>query len=109
MRTQVAAAALFVVAAIHAHAVDRDAHGKIARSQQMRHAFKKLHPCPANGHRKGPCPGYVIDHVVPLCAGGPDRISNMQWQTVADAKAKDRLERVECRSASGYRVVPVTK
>jgi hypothetical protein len=39
----------------------------------------------------------VIDHVNPLCAGGPDHPSNMQWQTVADAKIKDRAERRMCR------------
>ena len=44
-----------------------------------------------------PCPGYIIDHVTPLCAGGSDKPTNMQWQTVADAKAKDRIEREQCR------------
>jgi hypothetical protein len=41
-------------------------------------------------------PGYVIDHVVPLAWGGADNTSNMQWQTVADAKAKDKVERKGC-------------
>jgi hypothetical protein len=34
----------------------------------------------------------VVDHVVPLKRGGLDAPSNMQWQTIADAKAKDRIE-----------------
>jgi hypothetical protein len=39
-------------------------------------------------------PGYVVaDHVVPLAYSGRDP-SNMQWQTTADAKAKDRVGRV---------------
>jgi 5-methylcytosine-specific restriction endonuclease McrA len=34
----------------------------------------------------------VIDHIVPLKRGGKDASSNMQWQTKAAAKAKDRVE-----------------
>jgi hypothetical protein len=41
-------------------------------------------------------PGYVIDHIVPLACGGADAPSNMQWQTVAAAKAKDKWERKGC-------------
>jgi hypothetical protein len=42
-------------------------------------------------------PGYVVDHVKPVCAGGADHPSNMQWQTKAEAKKKDRLEAQDCR------------
>lgn len=70
---------------------------KLARSSAAKAEFKRENPCPANAARRGSCPGYIIDHVIPLCAGGPDATSNMQWQTVADAKAKDRIERRECR------------
>jgi hypothetical protein len=35
----------------------------------------------------------VIDHVVPLACGRADATDNMQWQTVAAARAKDRWER----------------
>jgi hypothetical protein len=45
---------------------------------------------------RGACPGYRKDHVLPLACGGPDAVSNMQWQTVAAAKAKDRWELRAC-------------
>jgi hypothetical protein len=61
-------------------------------------AFKRENPCPSTGQRRGACPGHVIDHVEPLCNGGPDHRTNMQWQTVADAKAKDVHERRLCRA-----------
>jgi hypothetical protein len=67
------------------------------RDQAQRAAFQRVNPCPSTGKARGGCPGYVVDHVRPLCAGGRDHASNMQWQTVADAKAKDRLEQAECR------------
>lgn len=58
--------------------------------------FKRLHPCPANAQPRGPCPGYIVDHITALACGGPDTPENMQWQTVEDAKAKDRWERIGC-------------
>jgi hypothetical protein len=72
--------------------IQRDAHGRIQRSEAAKNTFKREYPCPATQQPKGPCPGYVIDHVVPLKRGGADSPSNMQWQTVEEAKAKDRVE-----------------
>ena len=65
----------------------RDKHGKIARSEKAKDEFKRQ-----TGYPHGR-PGYVIDHIVPLAKGGRDAPSNMQWQTNAEAKAKDRWER----------------
>jgi hypothetical protein len=67
------------------------------RSAAERLAFKRANPCPSSGERRGACPGHVVDHINPLCNGGPDRRENMQWQTVADAKRKDADERRLCR------------
>lgn len=72
------------------------ADARIKRSQSAKIEFKREHPCPATGASKGPCKGYVIDHVRPLACGGQDSPSNMQWQTTAEAKAKDRWERKGC-------------
>ena len=58
--------------------------------------FKQTHPCPANARLKGSCPNYIIDHIKPLACGGADSSENMQWQTKAEAKAKDKLERKGC-------------
>jgi putative protein kinase ArgK-like GTPase of G3E family len=54
-------------------------------------------PCPSTGRTTGVCPGYIKDHIVPLACGGPDSVANLQWQTVAAAKAKDRWETKGCR------------
>lgn len=72
--------------------VHRDSRGRIKRSSEAKRDFQKSNPCPSTGKTSGSCPGYVVDHVVPLKRGGPDRPSNMQWQTVEEAKIKDRTE-----------------
>jgi hypothetical protein len=66
------------------------------RSLTVKHEFQQLHPCPSTGKTTGRCPGYIKDHIVPLACGGPDAVSNLQWQTVAAAKAKDRWELRAC-------------
>ena len=69
---------------------------RIKRSQSAKVEFKREQPCPATGASKGPCRGWVIDHIEPLACGGADAAFNMQWQTVADGKAKDKWERRGC-------------
>jgi hypothetical protein len=71
---------------------ERDARGRIKRSAMARAQFMRMHPCPSTGRHRGPCPGYVIDHIVALKRGGADRPGNMQWQTVQEAKEKDKYE-----------------
>jgi hypothetical protein len=68
------------------------AKGKTPRNAAARHAYARH-----AGYPKGR-PGYVIDYVVPLASGGADAPSNMQWKTIAEATAKDRVERAGCRS-----------
>lgn len=68
------------------------------RSSIHTRAFQRHNPCPSTGERRGACPGYVIDHIYPLCAGGADHPDNMQWQSIQAAKEKDRWERSICRA-----------
>ena len=77
------------------------------RSEAAKNHFKAVHPCPANGHNYGPCPGYVIDHITALACGGADAPENMQWQSEAEGKAKDKWERQGCTVAPAHRSAPV--
>lgn len=75
-----------------AEGVQRDARGRIERSHAAVMEFRRESPCPSTGRVTGRCPGWVVDHIKALKRGGADRPENMQWQTVEDAKAKDRRE-----------------
>jgi hypothetical protein len=76
--------------AVQAPTIKRDAKGRILRSASARNAFLKT-----TGYPKGR-PGYVVDHIIPLMCGGLDDPINMQWQTIEDAKVKDKTEK-QCR------------
>jgi hypothetical protein len=71
--------------------VARDSDERIKRSTAAKDEFER-----ATGYAHGR-PGYIVDHVVPLACGGADSPSNMQWQTEAEAKAKDKTERIGCK------------
>jgi 5-methylcytosine-specific restriction endonuclease McrA len=68
-----------------------------ARSNAARKNFARLHPCPSTGQAKLPCPGYQIDHVVPLKCGGADHPGNMQWLSIKAHKQKTKREAKLCR------------
>lgn len=73
------------------------------RSQAVLRAFQRRVPCPSTGQTRGACPGWVKDHIIPLClgaeAGGVDTVPNLQWQSVAEARVKDQRERQQCHLA----------
>lgn len=66
------------------------------RSRVARAEFVRANPCPATG-AKGACPGWEVDHRIPLCAGGLDHPSNMQWRTKADHAFKTKFDVTNCR------------
>ena len=68
-----------------------------SRSFRAEVLFRLQNPCPATGQSSGECKGYVIDRVIPVVCGGAEDPSNMQWQTIAEAREKDRWERIGCR------------
>lgn len=70
----------------YCYSCPRDKHGRIVRSFKARKKFMILTGFP-HGRK-----GFVVDHIKPLKKGGCDCPENMQWQTRAEAKAKDRWE-----------------
>lgn len=78
--------------------IPRNSDGKIKRDMSVVKAFKFWHPCPATKRRMGACPGWAVDHVIPLAVGGCDAVANMQWlpnetKSCALLVCKDRYER----------------
>jgi hypothetical protein len=67
------------------------------RSFKAEVLFRLQNPCPSTGETRGECKGYVIDRVIPVVCGGAEDPSNMQWQTLAQAREKDRWEKIGCR------------
>jgi len=67
------------------------APGTPARSAAARAAFRRRHACPSSGQYTGPCPGFEVDHKVPLACGGPDTPDNMQWLTAEANRRKGDL------------------
>lgn len=92
-----AAIAIFSIAAVP---VGNLAEARIQRSPAEVSAFKRLYPCPSTGLKRGACPGYHVDHMIALCAGGPDAVVNMQWLTVEDHRFKTLVDVRECRRQS---------
>ena len=73
------------------------AESRIDRDRAQVRAFRSEHPCPDTGRTLGACPGWHVDHVIALCAGGPDRPDNMQWITREDHRLKTLVDVRECR------------
>ena len=88
--------ASLIIALAVAFACPAPLSAKEYRSREVTREFQREHPCPSTGKTTGACPGYRKDHIRPLSCGGPDSVANLQWQTIRDARAKDRWERKNC-------------
>lgn len=79
--------------------IKRNAKGEIIRRTDVLRAFQAIHPCPSTGKTTGACPGWAIDHVIPLNNNGRDSLINLQWlpNVLKSGKGrypKDRWERI---------------
>lgn len=90
--------------------IKRDADGRIARSSAVTRAFRSVYPCPSTGSTSGACPGWQMNHTIPLACGGCDALSNLDWmpvtiKTCADDDCRDRWElRVYCPAPRGMAI-----
>lgn len=76
----------------------RDTNGVIVRSSAVITAFRKFHPCPSTLLFSGACPGWSINHIIPLACGGCDAVSNLVYtpnsiKSCSDPHCIDRYER----------------
>jgi hypothetical protein len=85
-------AGAFVILCAGAQAAERQ------RPSNAEIHFRLDNPCPSTGETRGACPGYVVDRVIPGVCGGAEHPDNMQWQTLVEAREKDRWERIGCRA-----------
>ena len=85
---------LFVVALLVLAALAAEA---FPRSSVVLRDFQREQPCPSTGAPRGACPGFQIDHVQPLCAGGADAVENLQWLSVRDHALKTQRDVAGCR------------
>ena len=94
------ACALFSVSAVfagqQASPSKPDANSKTAKQNSEAYSTTtaaKAQFMRESGYRNGR-PGYVVAYRKALaCGGASDDISNMEWLTVAEAKAKDKADR----------------
>lgn len=66
-------------AGIYCGPPQRYENGEIIRSAKVKAAFRKLVPCPSTGNISGSCPGWQINHTVPLICNGCDSVWNLSW------------------------------
>ena len=78
---------------------ERHANGVIKRDASLLRDFAKVFPCPSTLQPVPSCPGWQIDHVLPLASGGCAMQGNLQWlpveiKTCAGTLCKDRWDRI---------------
>lgn len=75
-----------------------------ARDLEIRATFQRQVPCPSNQRSNGPCPGYEVTYVRPLCSGGSNTVGNLQWQALMPGKPVQPAQ--ADRSAPSITILP---
>lgn len=89
---------LLLPSVTHSTEIPRDINGSISRSPLVLSQFQKAFPCPVTNKRSGACPGFVKDHIRPLCSGGHDSVENLKWSETGYSKLRDVQEWKLCNS-----------
>lgn len=72
----------------------RDFNGVIVRDPKVIYAFRKEKPCPkTQKYGMGACPGWALNHPMPLACGGCDEVSNLMWMRNDVKRIVDSYER----------------
>jgi len=70
---------------IYSYAADsRVCETRQERSYATKAAFRRIHACPATGKYVGACPGWQVDHVIPLAIGGVFRMAATLFSQIGD-------------------------
>lgn len=77
---------------------ERDINGVIIRNSSVIKAYRRVHPCPSTLLFSDSCPGWSINHIIPLACGGCDSVSNLVWmpnsiKTCTTSHCVDQYER----------------
>lgn len=65
-------------------------------AESVRADFLLTHPCPATDKFSGDCKGWRVDLIVPTCAGGELRVSNLHWLSTDAASLRQREAKWPC-------------
>jgi len=85
----------------------RTSSGRIRRITTVRRQFQRENPCPATGLQTGACPGYQVDHVIPLKRDGPNAPGICNGRRLEEARAKTESNESDLHDAKATEDIPL--